>query len=146
MRTLDDLPLERCIRLLELYRHTIELLTQRFKLVICLDRYAMTEVSASDPHGARAQLPDWINHSAYQLQTGHDCHQNAGREQYYRDKNGTVKRCVGLAFGQFYEDQPTGWRNRRISGEHRMPENIFSIGGLERRRTEVAASQPDLSE
>src|SRR5215204_6309806 len=106
----------------------------------------MTEVSASDPHGARAQLPDWIYHSACQQQAGHDCHQNAGREQYYRDKNGTIKRCVGLALRQLYEDQPAEWRKRRIRSEHWMPKNIFSIGGLERRRTEVAASQPDLSE
>src|ERR1700704_563931 len=98
----------------------------------------MTEVSASDPHGASAQCADWINHSACQLQTGHDCHQETGHEQYYREKNRTVERRVGLAFRQFHEGQPTEWPNRCIRSEHRTPENIFSIGGLERGRTEVA--------
>jgi hypothetical protein len=106
----------------------------------------MTEISPSDPHGAIAQCADWIDHSAGELQTGHHRHQKTGYEQYYREKNRTVERRVGLAFRQLYERQPTERPNRCIRSEHGMTVNIFSIGGLERRRTEVAARYPDLSE
>src|ERR1700737_1670300 len=106
----------------------------------------MTEVSASDPHGANAQFLDWINHSACQQQTGHGCHQETGHEQYYGEKNRTVERRVGLAFGQFDEHQPTEWRNLRVRSEHRMTEDIFSIGSLNHRRIETATSKLDLGE
>src|ERR1700730_813253 len=106
----------------------------------------MTEVSASDPHGANAQFLDWINHSACQQQTGHGCHQETGHEQYYGEKNRTVERRVGLAFGQFDEHQPTEWRNLRVRSEHRMTEDIFSIGSLKHRRIETVTSKLDLSE
>src|SRR4029077_2710257 len=106
----------------------------------------MTEVSASDPHGANAQFLDWINHSACQQQTGHGCHQETGHEQYYGEKKGMVERRVALALVQFDEHQPTEWRNLRIRSEHRMTEDIFSICGLKHRGIGTATSQLDLSE
>src|SRR3984893_10454687 len=61
-------------------------------------------------------------------------------------KNRTVERRVGLAFGQFDEHQPTEWRNLRVRSEHRMTEDIFSIGSLKHRRIETVTSKLDLSE
>ena len=54
MRALFDFALKRCIGILQLGSHAIELITKRFELVIGFDRYSLTEITTADSRSAIA--------------------------------------------------------------------------------------------
>src|SRR4029453_15715876 len=79
VRALLDLLFQAGIGFLQLARHGVELVRERFELVPGLDGNALAEVAAAEPCGAYPQRLDRADHAAGKKHSGE--HGNAKRGQ-----------------------------------------------------------------
>src|SRR5207344_964812 len=84
MGPLLDLALEAGIGILQLRRHAVELLGERFELVSSFDRDPLVEIAAANARGASAYRLDRNDHPAREEQAGQEGKREAGQQQRAR--------------------------------------------------------------
>ena len=124
-----DLLLEIRVRLLELPRRTVELVTERFELVAGPDLYAVAEVAGADPRRALLEHADRRDHSPGQENAGQHREPEAQHEDDGAPDDRSPERSVGCGGGALDEDEPPEGSNRGVGRQHPpAPETVGDHG------------------
>src|SRR6266849_6435981 len=91
-----DLAFKVSIRVLQLFCHLVELVSERFKLVAGPYRNALSEIAAADASGAPAQRLDRNYHAARKEQPGQEGQRKAGEQQHAGAHQRPLEWRIGL--------------------------------------------------
>src|SRR5581483_7012437 len=105
-RTFLDLALERRVGLLQLRRHAVESLAERFELVAGADCDALAQVAAADARGAFPERADRHHHAARKIEAGEEGQHEAGEDGEAGPPQRVIKWREGFFDRHFREDQP----------------------------------------
>ena len=139
------LALERRVGGLQLARHVVQLLSQRFELVSRLDRDAMIELASADARRSGGQGADGNHHQARHQQCREQRQNEPGQQYDNGTHDGIVERRVGFVLGQLHQHQPVERVSRGVRRQHAFAAKIarnlrfLEVGCLCRR-----ACRPDL--
>src|SRR5258708_3863974 len=130
MGPLLDLAFERCIRILELPSHAVELIAQRLQFIAGVNADPLVEIAAADADGTIAQCADRYDHSTREIEAG-ECRQYESRdEQRAGTSNRAVERCIGLIHGQLDKDQPFEQLDWSMHAQHFPAFDVVDHQGL----------------
>ena len=146
-RALLHLAFERRIGTLQLGRHVVQLVSQRFELVSRLDIDAMIECACADARRSSGQGANGNHHQARQKERREQRQNEPAQQNDNGTQDGRIERRVGFVLGKLYQHEPVERRSRRVCRQHAVaspvPRNLCL---LEAGRSRLRACRPHLGE